>query len=228
MDLEGQAVDGYRASVAFDQLISAIMSIFLPVAGIRPPAGIRPRRRPPGGAPSGHGPAPGPPRPPRHTGIGLHGGTARGGRLPEGRAWPALEVIFDEDAPERLPARPRPGIWGRGGGDGRELPEAAVLRQWGGMVVAVRTWTAGPPGGSWRPPPASGGTGVRGAGPRELTGPSREPTGPSREPTGPSREPTGPSREPTGRHPERTVATPQGPPAQAAGRPALAVSPSDR
>jgi rfaE bifunctional protein nucleotidyltransferase chain/domain len=47
-------------------------------------------------------------------------------------------VIFDEDTPERLLARLRPGIWVKGGDyDGRELPEAAVLRQWGGMVVTV-------------------------------------------------------------------------------------------
>jgi D-beta-D-heptose 7-phosphate kinase/D-beta-D-heptose 1-phosphate adenosyltransferase len=47
-------------------------------------------------------------------------------------------VIFDEDTPERLLARLRPDIWVKGGDyDGRELPEAAVLREWGGMVVTV-------------------------------------------------------------------------------------------
>jgi rfaE bifunctional protein nucleotidyltransferase chain/domain len=47
-------------------------------------------------------------------------------------------VIFDEDTPERVLADLRPGIWVKGGDyDGRELPEAAVLRRWGGVVITV-------------------------------------------------------------------------------------------
>jgi rfaE bifunctional protein nucleotidyltransferase chain/domain len=47
-------------------------------------------------------------------------------------------VIFDEDTPERLLGELRPDIWVKGGDyDGRELPEAAVLRRWGGLVVTV-------------------------------------------------------------------------------------------
>jgi D-beta-D-heptose 7-phosphate kinase / D-beta-D-heptose 1-phosphate adenosyltransferase len=47
-------------------------------------------------------------------------------------------LIFDEDTPERLLADLRPDIWVKGGDyDGRELPEAAVLRHWGGLAVTV-------------------------------------------------------------------------------------------
>jgi D-beta-D-heptose 7-phosphate kinase / D-beta-D-heptose 1-phosphate adenosyltransferase len=47
-------------------------------------------------------------------------------------------LIFDEDTPERLLAGLRPDIWVKGGDyDGRELPEAAVLRSWGGLAVTV-------------------------------------------------------------------------------------------
>jgi D-beta-D-heptose 7-phosphate kinase/D-beta-D-heptose 1-phosphate adenosyltransferase len=47
-------------------------------------------------------------------------------------------VIFDEDTPERVLARVRPDVWVKGGDyDGRELPEAAVLRRWGGLAVTV-------------------------------------------------------------------------------------------
>jgi rfaE bifunctional protein nucleotidyltransferase chain/domain len=47
-------------------------------------------------------------------------------------------VIFDEDTPERLLCELRPDIWVKGGDyDGRELPEAAALRRWGGRVVTV-------------------------------------------------------------------------------------------
>jgi D-beta-D-heptose 7-phosphate kinase / D-beta-D-heptose 1-phosphate adenosyltransferase len=47
-------------------------------------------------------------------------------------------LIFDEDTPERLLSRLRPDIWVKGGDyDGRELPEAAVLRRWGGLAVTV-------------------------------------------------------------------------------------------
>jgi D-beta-D-heptose 7-phosphate kinase / D-beta-D-heptose 1-phosphate adenosyltransferase len=47
-------------------------------------------------------------------------------------------LTFDEDTPERLLAELRPDIWVKGGDyDGRELPEAAVLRRWGGLAVTV-------------------------------------------------------------------------------------------
>jgi D-beta-D-heptose 7-phosphate kinase / D-beta-D-heptose 1-phosphate adenosyltransferase len=47
-------------------------------------------------------------------------------------------AIFDEDTPERLLRELRPDIWVKGGDyDGRELPEAAALRSWGGRVVTV-------------------------------------------------------------------------------------------
>jgi D-beta-D-heptose 7-phosphate kinase / D-beta-D-heptose 1-phosphate adenosyltransferase len=47
-------------------------------------------------------------------------------------------LIFDEDTPERLLAELRPDIWVKGGDyDGRELPETAVLRRWGGLAVTV-------------------------------------------------------------------------------------------
>jgi D-beta-D-heptose 7-phosphate kinase / D-beta-D-heptose 1-phosphate adenosyltransferase len=47
-------------------------------------------------------------------------------------------VVFDEDTPERLLGELRPDIWVKGGDyDGRELPEEAVLRRWGGMAVTV-------------------------------------------------------------------------------------------
>lgn len=47
-------------------------------------------------------------------------------------------VVFDEDTPERALTRLRPDIWVKGGDyDGRELPEAAALRRWGGLAVTV-------------------------------------------------------------------------------------------
>lgn len=47
-------------------------------------------------------------------------------------------AVFDEDTPERLLGLLRPDIWVKGGDyDGRELPEAAVLRRWGGLTVTV-------------------------------------------------------------------------------------------
>lgn len=46
--------------------------------------------------------------------------------------------IFDEDTPERLLRELRPSIWVKGGDyDGRELPEAAALREWNGRIVTV-------------------------------------------------------------------------------------------
>jgi D-beta-D-heptose 7-phosphate kinase / D-beta-D-heptose 1-phosphate adenosyltransferase len=47
-------------------------------------------------------------------------------------------LIFGEDTPERLLGELRPDMWVKGGDyDGRELPEAAVLRRWGGLAVTV-------------------------------------------------------------------------------------------
>jgi bifunctional ADP-heptose synthase (sugar kinase/adenylyltransferase) len=47
-------------------------------------------------------------------------------------------VIFDEDTPEQVLNQIRPAIWVKGGDyDGRELPEAAALRRWGGVVITV-------------------------------------------------------------------------------------------
>ena len=47
-------------------------------------------------------------------------------------------AIFDEDTPERLLEQLKPAIWVKGGDyDGRELPEAAALRRWGGRAVTV-------------------------------------------------------------------------------------------
>lgn len=47
-------------------------------------------------------------------------------------------TIFDEDTPERALDRLQPDIWAKGGDySGTELPESAVLRQWGGRAVAL-------------------------------------------------------------------------------------------
>jgi rfaE bifunctional protein nucleotidyltransferase chain/domain len=47
-------------------------------------------------------------------------------------------VVFDEDTPQRLLGELRPDIWVKGGDyDGRELPESAALRGWGGLAVTV-------------------------------------------------------------------------------------------
>ena len=47
-------------------------------------------------------------------------------------------VVFDEDGPERVLADLRPDVWVKGG-DYRadELPEAALVRSWGGSVVVA-------------------------------------------------------------------------------------------
>jgi rfaE bifunctional protein nucleotidyltransferase chain/domain len=45
---------------------------------------------------------------------------------------------FDEDTPERLLADLRPHIWVKGGDDsGADLPEAALLQDWGGQAVLL-------------------------------------------------------------------------------------------
>jgi rfaE bifunctional protein nucleotidyltransferase chain/domain/rfaE bifunctional protein kinase chain/domain len=47
-------------------------------------------------------------------------------------------VVFDEDTPSALLSRLRPHIWAKGGDyDGRTLPEAAVLAEWGGQTVVL-------------------------------------------------------------------------------------------
>lgn len=47
-------------------------------------------------------------------------------------------VVFDEDTPVQALERLRPDVWVKGGDyAGTELPEAAVLRQWGGQAVVL-------------------------------------------------------------------------------------------
>jgi rfaE bifunctional protein nucleotidyltransferase chain/domain len=47
-------------------------------------------------------------------------------------------VVFDEDTPERVLAELRPDIWVKGGDyAGGELPEAELVRSWGGQAVVV-------------------------------------------------------------------------------------------
>jgi rfaE bifunctional protein nucleotidyltransferase chain/domain len=47
-------------------------------------------------------------------------------------------VVFDEDTPERVLAELRPDIWVKGGDyAGAEIPEAALIRSWGGQAVVV-------------------------------------------------------------------------------------------
>ncbi|MEJ7704722.1 MAG: hypothetical protein WKF47_14130 [Geodermatophilaceae bacterium] len=47
-------------------------------------------------------------------------------------------VVFDEDTPAAVLDRLRPDVWVKGGDyAGANLPEAALLRSWGGQAVAV-------------------------------------------------------------------------------------------
>ncbi|MGY1696342.1 D-glycero-beta-D-manno-heptose 1-phosphate adenylyltransferase [Geodermatophilus sp. SYSU D00814] len=47
-------------------------------------------------------------------------------------------VVFDEDTPAQVIDRLRPDVWAKGGDyAGADLPEAAVLRQWGGQAVVL-------------------------------------------------------------------------------------------
>jgi D-beta-D-heptose 7-phosphate kinase/D-beta-D-heptose 1-phosphate adenosyltransferase len=47
-------------------------------------------------------------------------------------------AVFDEDTPETVLRRLRPDIWVKGGDyDGRLLPEASVLQEWGGEVAVL-------------------------------------------------------------------------------------------
>ncbi|MCW2697809.1 MAG: Bifunctional protein HldE, partial [Modestobacter sp.] len=47
-------------------------------------------------------------------------------------------VVFDEDTPAQVLDRLRPDVWAKGGDyAGADLPEAAVLRSWGGQAVVL-------------------------------------------------------------------------------------------
>jgi D-beta-D-heptose 7-phosphate kinase/D-beta-D-heptose 1-phosphate adenosyltransferase len=47
-------------------------------------------------------------------------------------------VVFDEDTPHEVLRRLRPDVWAKGGDyAGADLPEAAVLQEWGGQAVAL-------------------------------------------------------------------------------------------
>jgi rfaE bifunctional protein nucleotidyltransferase chain/domain len=47
-------------------------------------------------------------------------------------------VVFDEDTPEQVLAQLRPDVWVKGGDySSASLPEARLLRSWGGEVVTV-------------------------------------------------------------------------------------------
>jgi hypothetical protein len=47
-------------------------------------------------------------------------------------------VVFDEDTPERVLAELRPDIWVKGGDyAGAAVPEADLVRSWGGQAVVV-------------------------------------------------------------------------------------------
>ncbi|MFE1862510.1 D-glycero-beta-D-manno-heptose 1-phosphate adenylyltransferase [Streptomyces anandii] len=47
-------------------------------------------------------------------------------------------AVFDEDTPERLLAELRPDVWVKGGDyAGADLPEAALLEEWGGQAVLL-------------------------------------------------------------------------------------------
>ncbi|WP_371239510.1 hypothetical protein [Streptomyces pimonensis] len=47
-------------------------------------------------------------------------------------------AVFDEDTPERLLTDLRPGVRGKGGDrTGADLPEAALLGEWGGQAVLL-------------------------------------------------------------------------------------------
>jgi rfaE bifunctional protein nucleotidyltransferase chain/domain len=47
-------------------------------------------------------------------------------------------AVFDEDTPERLLTELRPDIWVKGGDySGADLPEAALLQEWGGQAILL-------------------------------------------------------------------------------------------
>ena len=48
-------------------------------------------------------------------------------------------AVFEDDEPSAILRRLRPHVWAKGGDyTARELPEAEVLREWGGQTVLVR------------------------------------------------------------------------------------------
>lgn len=52
-------------------------------------------------------------------------------------------MLFDEDTPEAALARLRPQLWVKGGDyDADRLPEAALMRSWGGRTVTVPYYPA--------------------------------------------------------------------------------------
>ena len=47
-------------------------------------------------------------------------------------------VVFEEDTPSEILRRVRPDIWAKGGDcAGADVPEAAVLADWGGQAVVL-------------------------------------------------------------------------------------------
>jgi bifunctional ADP-heptose synthase (sugar kinase/adenylyltransferase) len=47
-------------------------------------------------------------------------------------------VVFDEDTPAEVLKRIRPHVWAKGGDyAGTQVPEAAVLEEWGGQAVVL-------------------------------------------------------------------------------------------
>jgi rfaE bifunctional protein nucleotidyltransferase chain/domain len=69
-------------------------------------------------------------------------------------------VVFDEDTPSEVLQRLRPHLWAKGGDyAGADVPEAAVLRAWGGQAVVLpylagRSTTALVAGAASAPSPA--------------------------------------------------------------------------
>jgi rfaE bifunctional protein nucleotidyltransferase chain/domain/rfaE bifunctional protein kinase chain/domain len=59
-------------------------------------------------------------------------------RLLEALEFVDAVVVFDEDTPAEVLDRLRPDVWAKGGDyAGADLPEAAVLRTWGGQAVVL-------------------------------------------------------------------------------------------
>ena len=59
-------------------------------------------------------------------------------RVLEALEFVAAVVVFDEDTPAEVLDRLRPDVWAKGGDyAGADLPEAAVLRGWGGQAVVL-------------------------------------------------------------------------------------------
>ncbi|MDU0315378.1 PfkB family carbohydrate kinase [Phycicoccus sp. M110.8] len=59
-------------------------------------------------------------------------------RLLSGLACVDAVVVFDEDTPDEALGRLRPDVWAKGGDyEGTDLPEAPLVRSWGGRVVLL-------------------------------------------------------------------------------------------